>query len=237
MALRREIMNYVGTGAIGGIIGYYARAQGLLGIKSEEVVRTPPEDEDQPPETEGSESPQLATFEDESLDSWQDTDNARITDQDSFSGNQSVVITDRNENGGIGGSIIRPVDSVTPNQLSAAFQAGDGPTPTVVVRWRDSQQNAVHTIRMSIPRNNIQYPNQQGRRPFHEGVETSNWYHVVLGDLDWEEGTVGEIKVNNQVVDEDVQFPSSTEPITSVQLRCHSGGTGMTAHFDDVVIG
>ena len=35
MSLRREFMNYVGTGAIGGIIGYYVGAQGLLGIQSD----------------------------------------------------------------------------------------------------------------------------------------------------------------------------------------------------------
>lgn len=50
MALRRELMNYIGTGAIGGIVGYYVGARGLLGIQSNEVVRTPPEDEEQAPE-------------------------------------------------------------------------------------------------------------------------------------------------------------------------------------------
>ena len=39
MSTRREIMNYIGTAAIGGIVGYYARAKGLLGLKSEVVVR------------------------------------------------------------------------------------------------------------------------------------------------------------------------------------------------------
>ena len=36
MSLRREFMSYVGTGAIGGMAGYYAGAQGLLGIQSDE---------------------------------------------------------------------------------------------------------------------------------------------------------------------------------------------------------
>ena len=39
MSTRREIMNYIGTAAIGGIVGYYARAKGLLGLKPEVVVR------------------------------------------------------------------------------------------------------------------------------------------------------------------------------------------------------
>jgi hypothetical protein len=39
MALRREILSYVGTGAIGGIIGYYARARGLLGLQQEPSPR------------------------------------------------------------------------------------------------------------------------------------------------------------------------------------------------------
>ena len=36
MSQRREFMNYIGTGAIGGMVGYYVGAQGLLGIQSDE---------------------------------------------------------------------------------------------------------------------------------------------------------------------------------------------------------
>ncbi|WP_277542948.1 hypothetical protein [Haloarcula laminariae] len=39
MALRREIMAYIGTGAIGGIVGYYAGVKELLGIQSHEESR------------------------------------------------------------------------------------------------------------------------------------------------------------------------------------------------------
>jgi hypothetical protein len=39
MAERRDFMRYIGTGAIGSIVGYYIGAQELLGIQSEEVVR------------------------------------------------------------------------------------------------------------------------------------------------------------------------------------------------------
>lgn len=35
MATRRRLMEYIGTGAIGGIVGYYVGAQELLGIQSE----------------------------------------------------------------------------------------------------------------------------------------------------------------------------------------------------------
>jgi hypothetical protein len=35
MTDRRDLMNYIGTGAIGGIIGYYVGAQKLLGIQSD----------------------------------------------------------------------------------------------------------------------------------------------------------------------------------------------------------
>ena len=45
MSLRREFMNYVGTGAIGGIAGYYVGAQELLGIQSDNNPT-----EQQPPE-------------------------------------------------------------------------------------------------------------------------------------------------------------------------------------------
>lgn len=40
MALRREILSYMGTGALGVIAGYYIGAQELLGIQSEERVVT-----------------------------------------------------------------------------------------------------------------------------------------------------------------------------------------------------
>lgn len=63
MALRREIMSYLGAGAIGGIVGYYTGAQELLGIQSQETVRPvpqeeqPPENQDQPTEEEQSTTP------------------------------------------------------------------------------------------------------------------------------------------------------------------------------------
>lgn len=64
MALRREIMNYVGTGAIGGIIGYYARAQGLLGIKPEGGDQTDQSTEEDVGEDESSEQQDTEDSED-----------------------------------------------------------------------------------------------------------------------------------------------------------------------------
>lgn len=49
MADRRDFMGYVGTGAIGGIVGYYVGAQKLLGIQPE---RSPVETETSPTQTE-----------------------------------------------------------------------------------------------------------------------------------------------------------------------------------------
>jgi hypothetical protein len=39
MPSRREVLNYIGTGAIGGMVGYYVGARELLGIQSDRVVR------------------------------------------------------------------------------------------------------------------------------------------------------------------------------------------------------
>ncbi|MFC7058915.1 hypothetical protein [Halovenus salina] len=53
MTDRRDFIGYIGTGAIGGIVGYYVGAQELLGIQSEEVVRSSSDDtptEDTPTE-------------------------------------------------------------------------------------------------------------------------------------------------------------------------------------------
>ena len=40
MSLRREFMNYVGTGAVGGIAGYYVGAKHLLGIQTDKNINT-----------------------------------------------------------------------------------------------------------------------------------------------------------------------------------------------------
>ena len=54
MALRREIIGYLGTGAIGSIVGYYVGAQKLLGIQSESQELT----EESPEDTPTDESPE-----------------------------------------------------------------------------------------------------------------------------------------------------------------------------------
>jgi hypothetical protein len=44
MTDRRDFMGYIGTGVVGSIIGYYAGAQKLLGIQSEQTPRRNPEE-------------------------------------------------------------------------------------------------------------------------------------------------------------------------------------------------
>jgi hypothetical protein len=51
MTDRRDFMGYIGTSAIGSMVGYYVGAQELLGIQSE-TETPPPETETPPPETE-----------------------------------------------------------------------------------------------------------------------------------------------------------------------------------------
>lgn len=43
VSARRDVISYVGTAAIGGIVGYYARAKGLLGLRSSDPTGDPEE--------------------------------------------------------------------------------------------------------------------------------------------------------------------------------------------------
>jgi hypothetical protein len=92
-------MNYIGTGAIGGIVEYYVGAQKLLGVQSEEVVRPSTEDtptENTPTENINTDSDVFEDFEDSQLD-WQITDGERsnltFTDE-SAQGSQALYLED-----------------------------------------------------------------------------------------------------------------------------------------------
>jgi hypothetical protein len=69
MALRREILSYVGTGAIGGIIGYYARARGLLGLQQEPTRASAPPSETETAQPEIENPPETETDSPESISS------------------------------------------------------------------------------------------------------------------------------------------------------------------------
>jgi hypothetical protein len=57
MSVRREFLSYIGTGAIGSIVGYYIGAQELLGIQSDQIARRNPEEPAEEPTEEPAEEP------------------------------------------------------------------------------------------------------------------------------------------------------------------------------------
>lgn len=75
MDSRRDFMNYVGTGAVGGMVGYYVGAKELLGIQSVSTQQmTSPE------ETEPGEGEEGGTTESEGLDAGETGENALFRD-------------------------------------------------------------------------------------------------------------------------------------------------------------
>lgn len=239
MALRREIMNYLGTGAIGGIVGYYVGAQGLLGIQSEEVVRRPPEDEDQPPEDEdGSDDSDMETvvterFEDSDLTQWNGIESAETTTQTVFEGDKSLIITDQHQGEIVGNTITRPFDPVAPSKLSGALLIGSGGYNTANIAWKNDNDNTVHKIQIRNYDDQIEY----NRPNALSSTEPNTWYYCELAQIDWEAEQIGEIRINNSVVGTDVPFLNSSQQVSSVSLKVHDGGTGSTGHFDEITVG
>ncbi|WP_281195273.1 PQQ-binding-like beta-propeller repeat protein [Halorubrum sp. F4] len=68
MSSRREIINYMGAGAIGAAVGFYAGARELLGIQSDETVRQVPEDSSTEDPSAGDTSTEESSTEDASLE-------------------------------------------------------------------------------------------------------------------------------------------------------------------------
>lgn len=248
MALRREVMNYVGTGAIGGMIGYYVGAQGLLGIQSQKVVTSSSKDEEQPPENENQPSndesresnTSIATFEDGDLSGWQETETASITDSKSYEGDQSLVVVDQNGNyGDIGNYIYYEFDNgmVKPSRVVGAVFNGETTYYTARMFWgvedaeANSQVNSVFTIGI-----NNHEPLKLNGTPLVDSSR-NQWYFVELEGIDWENKVISDILVNDTMVASDMSFSSDLSGISRVGVHVHAGGTGTEGYFDNLTIG
>lgn len=193
MALRRELMSYLGTGAIGGIIGYYARAKGLLGLKSEEKVRTPSEDEESgddeaPPEDEESGDGVFDDFEDQELD-WEviDGDSSLLTfASDAINGSQSLYFEQSGSNDNI--KIAKNLsNSVTPSSISFWFKYNSRNDNQFNLKFMSSNENQIIEIREYFQ--TVHYKNtfEQGVTAVDVAdVSMNSWYRVTLDNIDYD---------------------------------------------------
>lgn len=203
MTSRREFMNYIGTGAIGGMIGYYAGAQELLGIQSEEVVRpstedTPTEDtptaeatENTPTEDANPDLVVLDDFEDSQLD-WKITEGERSNlafSDESAHGSQSLYFEDSSNR------VIIRKDLGEVNQpqfLSYWFKYHSENDNNFRVELFDKNDNKLIEIR-EFGRT-VHYKNHGGDGVTAQSVadiEQNVWYQVELFNIDFESETLG----------------------------------------------
>jgi len=84
MALRREIISYLGMGAIGGVIGYYAGVKELLGIQSQEKESV---DNNTPAETETESG---STTETDTADQSESVANRRFSFEEATAGTDQL---------------------------------------------------------------------------------------------------------------------------------------------------
>lgn len=99
--------------------------------------------------------------------------------------------------------------------------------------WRDSTDTAIHKIRIRNYHNQIDYNNSTTLA----STTPNTWYSFELANIDWEGEVVGEIRVNGEIKETDVDFQNSAGEVTSIQLRVHDGGTGSVGYFDEITVG
>jgi hypothetical protein len=242
MALRREILSYLGTGAIGGIIGYIARARGLLGLKSMEGTRTPPEDEDQPGENQDQSSEDSDTetvviddFESGSLSSnWIDafdtsnvgTDAGRsnFTVQSSTAPEGQFALKGNHDEFSEGGSSITRNDfQIETEEATISFYAnlgetytGNGRPNSVEFRSDSAEDNIVVRV--------TQRPDRAAANSgyiAHESLNSSGL--VELRNISFQEQQIGEVAINSEVVDTNVDFASDSEINNISQVKVGQG--------------
>lgn len=203
MALRREIISYLGTGAIGGIIGYYTGAQHLLGIQSEEVVTVSDSEEptaesmEEPPEntltetqtpTQPSGKNVFDDFEDQEL-GWEIISGNSSTftySPDSINQSQSLYFerSSSNENGIIAKSL---PSGVTPTSISYWFKYESQNDNQFNLKFLSSDENQIIEIREFFQA--VHYKNS-----FEQGVTAeqvaditvNSWYRVTLQNINYE---------------------------------------------------
>jgi hypothetical protein len=240
MALRRELMSYLGTGAIGGIIGYYARSKGLLGLKSEEEVRTPSEDEDQSPEDEDSsedsdtETVVIDDFESGNLDTqWSDefdssrggSDGGRstFTVQSSTVAEGNYALRGDREAFSAGGSSVTR-DDFTINQGDVTIELYvkigeilDGSERGNKVHFGNDDNTNIIQIAQKSP--NL-YDSTTG---YIAREELSSVELLELRNVSFQNQEVGEVAIADEIIETNLEFNSDTEVDSIEHIKVEQG--------------
>ena len=180
-----------------------------------------------------SESASIDGFEDDSLTEWGSIEAAETTTETAYKGERSVVVTDKHAGEKIGSEIMRSFDGISPSSLVGALRSDDGAYNTVIVTWRDNTDTAIHKIRIRNYHNQIEYNNSTTLA----STAPNTWYSFELANIDWEDEIVGEVRVNGEIKETNVDFQNPAGEVTSVQLRVHDGGTGSVGYFDEITVG
>lgn len=239
-------MGYIGTGAIGGIVGYYVAAKELLGIQSE--TETPPSEIETPPPEDGDTSTDsepetvvIDNFEGESLDeAWEDQvppgggrdagrsgmDGGRsafnIQSETAPEGESAVEGTRDMYNDGT--STIRRSDfSINQEGSSLQLYAKTGPLQNSGERANKIRLEPEDDGQRVIVIDQKNRPDPTGRVI---SEKLSSIQNIELNNISFQNQSVGEVIIDGEVVENNLQFISD-EDITSIESISINQG-----HFD-----
>jgi hypothetical protein len=256
MAERRDFMGYIGTGAIGSIVGYYAGAQKLLGIQSEEVARPSAEDtptEDTP--TEDTPDPTgkniFDDFEDGSLDNpeWRavgggprglaEANEIGIAND----GHQSQYALYLDQGGSISNFGARSTldEVISPLQISFYIK------PTSADQFTKNQLRLFEGDTAGILFNNhIQNDglyfrfgdgnDEEDRERVRDGAiapDIGRFVEIKMEQIDWDAGMIGEVYVDGERVTTNVPFLNNTSGFDKIQFQAIGGGETVF-NIDDI---
>jgi hypothetical protein len=245
-------MNYVGTGAIGGIIGYYVGAQGLLGIQSEEVVRDPEEDEDQPSDDEDQTAdsvlPLEATFEDGTIEPFVELNDSGWTATSSISQQGDYSIGVDNQSPADDDPDLRwsMPEQVRPNNVTFHFyEYEDQQSGSLFLL--DKNDDIITGAGTSNPEWTIRDSPTEGGGTWNDRSEDGNyqrWIRMSL-QINWEANTVsvtGEDLQTNTTESTEEQL-LSTNPVSSIVIGSirfrdsdYGGGNPKHMYFDNITV-
>lgn len=223
MSARREVMNYIGTGAIGAIIGFYVGAKELLGIQSEETVPPPSGNTPTDPNTlEPSSENIFDDFEDSQL-GWTVTDgdqSALTFVSESVHGSQSLYFENAPQQIKLEKQFNQPVK---PGEFSLWFKYRSQRDNNFRYYLRDQNENVLIEIREFSQ--TVHYKNRGGSGVTSEPIANVNmdeWYQVNFSNIDFESQTL-DIAVTDRsdaVVNSvtNIDFRNSVEQVNDVRL-------------------
>jgi len=253
MTLRRELMNYVGTGAIGGIVGYYAGAKGLLGLQSDKVVRPATEDD-------STEEDTTENSEQTGLDVYDDFENGNLNDPSWRAiGHGPAGLREPNEIGianeghdsqhslylDQGGSYsnfgaettINP--AISPEKISFRFE------PTSSDQYTKNRFTFSNGDTVGIQFNNhieddiVYLYDQNGETQVRDTAvnpDIGQFVQVRLENIDWSAANIGEVHLDGDLIAEDMPFVNEISEFDNLVISAIGGG-GTKFRVDDIAWG